>query len=154
PYRASQELVVVDSNRVERDDTPGYFSWLDFVDMRAQAKSFTQIAGFYNDGATLTGRGAPHQIGGIAATANLLDMLGVAPVMGRSFAPGEDVEGKNHVIILTAEAWKKYTNADPSILGSTLTVDQIPYTVIGILPAGFQLIGGGSPIEYFVPTPR
>src|SRR5262249_25728415 len=65
-----------------------------------------------------------------------------------------DVEGKNHVIILTAEAWKKYTNADPSILGSTLTVDQIPYTVIGILPAGFQLIGGGSPIEYFAPTPR
>src|SRR5215813_11791492 len=54
PYRASQELVVLDSNRVERDDTPGFFSWLDFLDMRAQAKSFTHVAGFYNDGATLT----------------------------------------------------------------------------------------------------
>src|SRR5215468_8675682 len=48
PYPAGQELVVFDSNRVERDDTPGPFSWLDFLDMRNQAKSFSGLVAFFN----------------------------------------------------------------------------------------------------------
>src|SRR5262249_43574184 len=84
-YRAPTELVQLDSNRVERDDSPGYFSWLDFSDMRAEAKSFSHVAAFYNDAAILTGRGTPRQLFGIASTANLFDMLGVAPFIGRGF---------------------------------------------------------------------
>jgi putative ABC transport system permease protein len=152
PYPASDELVLVENMR-NGEEEPGAFSWLDYLDVRAQAKSFGHLVAFHNDTATLTGRGAPRQLGGVASTANLFDMLGVAPFMGRGFAAGEDEDGKNHVIVLTSEAWKKYLGADPNVLGSTLTIDQAPYTVIGVMPAGFQVSGAGTPLEYFVPMP-
>src|SRR5262249_61329991 len=83
-----------------------------------------------------------------------VDVLGVHPRVGRSFATGEDVDGKNHVAILSHDAWKKRLGGDPAAVGTTITLDDTPYTVVGVLPPDFRFLEGNQANEVFVPTPR
>ena len=89
--------------------------------------------------ANLTGREEGNgRLGGARVSANLFSLLQVQPILGRSFVEGEDELGRNHVVILSAESWQRRFGGDRSIIGRKLTLDQEPYTVIGVLPTGFH----------------
>jgi putative ABC transport system permease protein len=110
-----------------------------FATIRDDSRSYQQIAA-YQEGAglTLTGLGEPERIDGASGTATLFLVLGVAPVLGRNFAPSEEQPGADHVVILSNDFWQQHFGADPHVVGRTVTLDGISRTVIGVMPAEFH----------------
>src|SRR3984893_4809211 len=86
----------------------------------------------------LTGRGEAEEIQGVRTSANLFDVLGVRPVTGRNFLPEEDNPGRDHVVILTDSFWRSRFDREAALVGRTITLDGIPYEVVGILPPSFH----------------
>src|SRR5262249_36381915 len=75
---------------------------------------------------------------GLRVSADVLPTLGVPPAMGRFFSPEEDQPGHNHVIILSDDVWRRRFGADPDIIGKSVRANQENYTVVGVMPAGFN----------------
>lgn len=86
----------------------------------------------------LTGRGLPRQVSAAHVSANLFPLLGAVPQLGRSFLPAEEKPGRDHEVVLTDQLWRQVFNADPQVLGSTVILDDTPYTIVGVLPGDFR----------------
>ena len=71
-------------------------------------------------------------------TANFFDVAGVQPARGRAFQPGEDQPGQNHEVILSDALWRTRFAGDPNVVGRTIRLDDVPYTVTGVMPASFN----------------
>jgi len=76
-----------------------------------------------------------------AVSANYFNVLGVNPELGRTFLPGEDQPGQNHVVILSHQLWQNRFNSDPSIVGNIVRINREDCTVIGVMPASFRMTG-------------
>jgi putative ABC transport system permease protein len=114
----------------------------DYADWREQNVSFSEMGGYVRitQGFNLTGEGEPQRVLTSYATASLFPMLGVRVVAGRWFVPEEDRAGGAPVVILGHRLWQSRFGGDPGVLGRSITLDNQRYTVVGILPAGFQLL--------------
>ena len=110
-----------------------------FMEWRRTSSSFAHLSLLKPGTMNLTGREEPEILRAVAASANLFETLGVQPALGRSFLPEEEDEGRHRVVILSDRCWRRRFHADPSILGTTLTLDQEVYTIIGVLPPDFRL---------------
>jgi putative ABC transport system permease protein len=132
-----------------------------YLGWRNQAKSLAGI-GLVEDGVTLnlTSGGEPELLSADAVTANLFDVLGVTPLLGRNFSPDADQSGHNHEVILTNALWQGRFHGDPNIIGQAIALDGSPHTVVGVLPSalhfpqGYQLMpmGSANEPELFVPA--
>jgi putative ABC transport system permease protein len=111
-------------------------SALNFQDWRKQAQSFTAMAAQTGKSATLSGAGEPRQLRLSLVSAPFFDILGVRPALGRTFAPGEDELGKDHVLVLSQRIWRSQFGGDPAIVGRDVLLDGEPHTVVGVLPGG------------------
>lgn len=127
----------------------------DYVDYRNQSQTMQPVAAFTLGSFNLTGRGAPERINGARVTANLFPTLGIAPILGRTFSVEEDQPGRDREIVLSYAAWQRRFGSDPNVLGSAVVLDQVPCTVIGIMPRGFdfppQGFGPPDPSEFWRP---
>ena len=110
----------------------------EYLDYRDRNRVFSGIAGYKNDTANLTGSGRPERIHITEATANLFSVLGVQPIIGRTYTAEEDRPGAGKVAVLSYGLWKRRYGADRNILGHAVDLDGQPYTVIGVMPASFQ----------------
>jgi predicted permease len=149
PYRDAARLVWV-SNEMPVQHTSvvlesDYFAW------RKSNHVFEDVAA-YDPGAvfTLTGAREPEHIQAGNATYNFLDVLGVAPRLGRGFRSEEDRAGAAHVVLLTDSLWRRSFSGDAGILGGPISLDGEPYTVIGVLPPGFEFLDNDK-IDAVVP---
>ncbi len=131
---------------------PGFRIW------QKECHSFDSIAVAVGAGADMTGAGDAVEIHGVRASANILDVLGVRPALGRDFLPEEDETGRGRVIILTDAFWRSHFHADPTVVGRTITLDGAPYQVVGVLGAAFhfppqlgQLTSFGERLDFFEP---
>ncbi len=115
-----------------------------FVDWRQQAQSFSAVAAIASSSLVLTGRGEPARVPAGAVSWNFFSLLGVNPILGRSFLEEEDLPGRNRVAILSYAAWVDRFGGRPEIVGSTLTFNDAPYTVVGVLPGDFEFATKGS----------
>ncbi|HEV2423859.1 MAG TPA: ABC transporter permease [Terriglobia bacterium] len=110
----------------------------DFLDWRAEATSFSAItasSSFEDDAhVTLSGGSEPERVPGGEVSANYFEVLGVSPLLGRAFLPGEDRAGHDRVMVLRADLWKRSFGGDPRVLGRTVKVNGEAYTVIGVMP--------------------
>lgn len=111
-------------------------STLNFLDWKNQNTVFTAMAGETGGSATLTGVDAPVQLRGSRVSAGYFDIFGIKPLLGRTFAPNEDQPGKEHVVVLSNRIWQSRFGSDRGVIGRTIHLDNVPYTVIGVLPAG------------------
>ena len=118
----------------------------DFVDFREKTSSFEDLALAEGGTGTVTGFGEPRQVPGARVSNNFLRVLGVKPVLGRDFLPTEGFNQR--VVILSYEHWNSFFGKDPRIVGSKVTADGIPYTIIGVLPPAFW---SPVPAGVFVP---
>ena len=109
-----------------------------FLDWRAQQSAFEQIGAAQAWGPTLTGRERPEQVGALQVTSDLFSVLGVSPALGRTFLPGEDQPGAGKVVVLSHHLWQRRFGGDPALVGQTITLNGDGYTVVGVMPAGFQ----------------
>jgi len=98
----------------------------------------------FGDHLLLTGSGSPRQVTGYTVSASLFPTLGVAPVLGRAFADGDESRGDQDVALLGYRLWKTAYGGDPSLIGRTITVDGSPVQVVGIMPAGFSFPAGSD----------
>ena len=112
-----------------------------FLEFRERAASFERLSAIHTGSSALTGAGEPEQLDTARVSANLFDTLGVRPSLGRGFLPHEDQQRGHRVAVITDSLWRRRFNADASILGRTIRLDQNPYTVIGVLPAWFRFPG-------------
>jgi putative ABC transport system permease protein len=87
----------------------------------------------------LTGGDQPERLAAAAVTANVFGVLGVKPLLGRALTPAEEVEGRDRVVVIGQALWRRRFAADPRVLGRTVQVDGLPYTVVGVMPGGFRL---------------
>ncbi len=109
-----------------------------FLDWRAQTRSFERIGAAEYWTPSLTGAGLPEKVMGLHISSDILPMMGVRPLLGRVFRPEEDHEGNNHVAVLRYDFWQNRFGGDPAVVGRTLRLDGETYTVIGVMPAGFR----------------
>jgi len=128
-------------------------SLLNYRDFRDSDEVFSGLAAFTQTGVTLTGRGDPKPTGAMLVSANYFDVLGVKPVMGRTFLPDEDrKDGGNAVTILSYSLWGQWFGADPAAIGRTVEFNSIPYTVVGVAPPNFKgTFTVGSPDLAWIP---
>ena len=140
PYRQPDRLVEIWNTY--QSFPPAGLSPGDYADWRREAKSFSEMGAYaeISSGFNLTGDAEPQRIQAGYASASLFPLLGIAPVAGRSFTPEEDRAGNAPVVMLSHRLWQSRFGGDSHIVGHTVTLDDHRYTVIGVLPAGFDLV--------------
>ena len=112
------------------------------------AQSFSGIGAHLRspENMTLAGNGHPEASKGARVSANFLDVLGIQPLVGRSFRPEEEKPGAPAVAMISAALWKRRFSGDAQVSGKTATIDATPYTIIGVLPDGFAFPFSGADI--------
>ncbi len=132
-----------------------------FEELRT-GKSFSEVGAFAvaMENVTLSGGAEPEVLKEARVSFNFLHILGLQPVVGRSFLAGEDVPGGASVAMISTHLWKQRFGGDPSIAGKTAMLAATPYTIVGVLPAGFQFPFSGAdvwvtrPVEMVPPKSR
>ena len=137
PYDRSDRLAMIWGHRTQ--EPLASLSVAEYWDLTEQGRSFAAVGAYVDGTATLTGGGVPERLRAGYMTGNTLAVLGVAPVLGRSFVPEEDRPNGPHAVLLSDALWRRRFGADPSIVGRVLMLDDAAATVIGVMPAGFQL---------------
>ena len=139
PYRDAGRLVTVWEDASELgfpQDTPAPGN---FAEWKARNEVFEDMAAIaYGDGFNLTGDGRPEEISGRNVTANLFAVLGTAPAIGRDFRKEDDVPGAPGVAILSHGLWVRRFGGDAGIAGKEIWLNNRKFTVIGVMPRGFQ----------------
>ncbi|MEK6285157.1 MAG: ABC transporter permease [Acidobacteriota bacterium] len=156
PYKDPEQLMMVWSKRPLLQAQVGSAEFPvsagDFIDWRDQNQVFEQIAAFHTQPFNITGAGEPEFLGGVRASASLFSLLGVEPKLGRTFTVDEDQPGAGQVVLISHGLWQRRFGSDPNIVGQKLTLNDQPYTVVGVLPAGFQFPRKGEmPAGYQFP---
>jgi putative ABC transport system permease protein len=131
-----------------------------YLDWKRANQSFEDMAAyfaFFDYGSyTMIGEGEPETLTGVGVSQNLLGFLGVQPVMGRNFTPGECADAAPQAVILTHGYWQRRFGADPNIAGRRVTLNNGPATIVGVLPADFDFSAvfvPGSRVDMLVPFP-
>lgn len=140
PYPAPEELAVVWSDVTRRGGPADeWLSYANFTDVRDLTPGIAQGALWAGFQPTLTGRGEPTAVPGAVVTHGMLgSVLRIEPVLGRGFAVEEDLPGGPNVVIVSDRFWRDVMGGQPSAIGETLLLNDVPYETIGVLPAGFR----------------
>ena len=110
-----------------------------YLEERAQLKAFAAMAGYSTlDRINLEGPAGAVSLPAVKTTDNFFDVFRVAPFMGRTFLPGEDIPGKDMVAVLSYEAWQTQFGGRKDVVGSGVRLDGNLYTIVGVMPAGFR----------------
>src|SRR5437660_10303363 len=133
PYKNPEQLVMVWENATHLGFPKNTPSPANFLDWRQQTTVFESMAAFAERSFNLTGLGEPERLDGRRVSANLFDLLGVRPILGRTFVPQEDQPGTK-VVLLNESLWKRRFGGDPSVIGRAITLNSESYTVVGVLP--------------------
>jgi putative ABC transport system permease protein len=140
PYFQPDRLITLGEGRLKDDNIADSqnTSYPDFADWQKMAKSFQPLAAYGFDAFTLGGNGEPKAVFATQVTPNFFATLGVKPLLGRAFLDGEDAGDGPHVAMLTYAAWQSDFGGDTDVLGRTITLNNKPATIVGVLPRDFQ----------------
>ncbi len=144
PYQDPDRLVAVYTRNQPRDIRGSNVGWIEYEAWRDEAKTLDQLGlwtwnsvAFSGSAVAVSGSADAERIDGALVTANLFPLLGVSPVIGRNFSVEEAVDGKNRVLILGYDLWRRRFAGNRDILDQSVTVDGTPYVVVGVMPRGF-----------------
>jgi putative ABC transport system permease protein len=154
PYPNADRLVAVYSENVARGYHGVNISWPDYVSWRDGTRTFSSLGMWTWTSATLSdATNEAERVDGAWVTANLFPTLGVHPLIGRNFAAEEDTEGRHHVTLLSHRLWQRRFASDSTIVGKSTTIDGRAYTVVGVMPPGFNFPERGDVWFPFAVTP-
>jgi putative ABC transport system permease protein len=137
PYPDADRLVYLWSEAPAQNIRERASTYGNVTDWREQNKSFEDVAVFDPTVVTLTGAAEPEQVMSVRASANYFPLLGVAPMLGRTFTDDEEQQ-KVRVVVLSHGLWQRRFGASPDILGQTLEIDGVSSQVIGVMPEHFR----------------
>jgi predicted permease len=150
PYPHPEQLVAMHESKP--NFPTGSIPFLNFKDWKKNNRTFSGMSLSRGNGFNLTGRGESERLQGRLVSTDFFSVLGINPVLGRDFAPGEDEIGAPPQVIITTRFWRRKLGASPDAIGSALTLDGRDYTVIGIVPATFDLLTGSlRPADLYLP---
>ncbi len=121
-----------------------------FGDWKTQVKSFESMAAFRQVDFTHSGTGDPRNVRGVRATTDLFRVLASDAMLGRTFVPEESVVGADRVVVLSHGFWTRVLGGDRSLIGKTIQLDAVPFTVVGVMPPQFEF-PTGSNVEVWTP---
>ncbi len=137
PYDHPETIVIPQTYSPQGYTQPA--SYPEYLDWRNQSHSFSAFASVSTFGRiNLEGPSGPVSLRSTQGSDNLFDVFGINPILGRTFSPGEDQPGKNNVVVLSYEVWQQNFGGAKDVIGRVVRLDGLPYTVIGVMPAGFR----------------
>lgn len=148
PYPRASQLVALYEKNAGMSKAP--ISYLNFLDWQRQSRKFASMAIYRHEDYDLTGSGRAMRVNGLMVSAAFLTTLGVHPARGRDFNAGNDRLGAPPVVLLSDGFWHRRYGGDPDVMGKSLLLDGIDYTVAGVLPPGFSFYGVDR--DVFVPV--
>src|SRR5271154_2910553 len=140
PYPKPNELVTVHASKPNFDT--GSVSYPNFRDWQRDNQTLAALAIHRIYSFVLTGTGEAESIPSQFVSSDFFPMLGVKPALGRLFAPGEDEIGRSPVVLISSGFWARKFGSKPDVVGKALTLDGRNFTIVGVLPAGFDLTVG------------
>jgi predicted permease len=150
PYPQPEQLVTLHESKPNFE--AGSISFPNFQDWRKENTTFSMMGISRGYSFSLTGAGDPEQVRSELVSTDFLPMLGVKPVIGRLFEEGEDDFGASPIVIISAAFWNRKFSSDREVIGKVLTLDGRAYTVVGVVPANFNLqVGNFRASELYVP---
>ncbi len=159
PFPQPEQLAAVGSidTRGALTAEPGLnsMSYPDFFDLRAQNKSFANLALYRNQSLTLTSEGAAESLRTEKVSGDFFDVLGIHPVLGRTFQRAEEKAGggpNGYTAVLSHAFWQERFKGDNAVLGKAIVLDGRPYTVVGVMPANFRFPIDSDAVDLYVTT--
>ncbi len=150
PYPHPEQLVWLAESKP--NFATGSISFPNFQDWQKNNQTFTSMGLSRGYTYNLTGLGEAEQLRARLISSDFFTVLGVQPAMGRSFVAGEDAIGAAPIAMISGGLWKRKFGSSPDVLGKSLTLDGKAYTIVGVLPASFELsLGGFHDIDVYVP---
>jgi predicted permease len=140
PYPQPEQLVTL--NQSHPNFETGAIPYPNFLDWQKENRTFSAMAVWRGIAFSLIGTGEAERVDGRYVSADFFSVLGVKPQLGRDFAPGEDERGRSPIVLISAGLWQRKFSAAPDALGKSLTLDDKSYTIVGVLPASFNLFPG------------
>lgn len=156
PFPAAEQLVAFGMTNTREKATQtdlGSLSYPDFFDFRERNRSLASMALFRDRAFAITSEEGATSRRGVKASAEFFDVLGVMPIMGRNFSRADENAGGGpggFKVILGYDFWQKHFGGDGNVLGHTIELDRRQYTVIGVMPAGFQFPIQAEPLDFYV----
>lgn len=148
PYPQPERLVTVSEVEIKHPDSVWGAAYPSFRNWQARSASFESFAAILFDERILREGPEPVRLTGKAVTYEFFHVLAVQPMAGRVFTASEDKVGAPPVVVLSHHLWSQRFNSDPALIGRSITLGQSPFTVLGIMPAGFDY---PPQTEYWVP---
>jgi putative ABC transport system permease protein len=149
PYQQPESLVMLWEKREAEGVMKNSVSAADYLDWSRLARSFTAMAAHNEVTADLTGEGDPEKLPVGAVSAPFFDVFGLRPLLGRTFQEGEDLVGRNRVVVLGHGIWQRRFGGDAAVVGRSIMLNGIPYQVVGVMPPALA-VPNGEP-EMFIP---
>ena len=138
PYKNPDRIVMVwmDNHKLGVDQD--WHSYPNYSDYRDQSSTFEDVAAFNDRSFNLTGTGDPVRVVGAWTTANLFQVLGVDPILGRAFSGEEETPGKDLVAVLSYGLWQRRFGSDPNVIGQPISLNGVDRTIVGVMPPTFR----------------
>jgi putative ABC transport system permease protein len=153
PFREAERLLVIWEKNPAQNRYKLFVAPVNFLEWQKRSHAVEQMAAFHVVHINLTGgpngQIDPEELKVERVSATLLPLLGVQPVLGRGFLPEEDAPGHTNVALLSHSLWQRRFGGDPAIAGKTIRLRDQPYTVAGVLPAGFSVMETG--VDVLIP---
>ena len=137
PLPDPDQLVTLAQSKPNFD--AGAIPYPNFRDMQKENRTFSAMAISRGFGFSLLGSGEPERVSARLTSADLFSVLGVQPVLGRTFLPGEDEPGAPPLVVISADLWQRKFSSAQDVVGKGLTLDDKSYTVVGVLPANLPI---------------
>jgi putative ABC transport system permease protein len=138
PYAEPDRVVLLWGDSPAQDNHRNQVSSTDVDDWRRQNQVFEDVSTFGDWSATFTGAGDPERVPGTQVGEGFFRVMRGTPMLGRTFLPEEQEDGKDYVIVLGHGLWQRRFGGDPSVVGRTVSLGGRPYTVVGVMPAEFR----------------
>ncbi|MES2220350.1 MAG: ABC transporter permease, partial [Acidobacteriota bacterium] len=144
PYAHSSRLVFI--GPPTEKPSFGSTSWLNYRDIRAQSKLLQDVAGYSPDASVIQTKEISQRVAAPRVTTNLFSMLGVHPLLGRTFSNAEGQTGDADVVLLSEDLWRRSFHADPAIVGRSVRIGGKPHTIVGVMPGAFRFPESVGPL--------
>ena len=151
PYRDANRIVSITTGAASLGNVQHTTSWLNYLDIREQARQFQSIAAYTIDFAVLRTSQTSQATVAVKATAGMFDVLSIAPALGRRFLESDNQPGAPKVVMLSSGFWHEHFASDPQVVGQQARIGDVPYTIIGVLPADFHFAGNDASTGVWIP---
>jgi len=160
PYPDPDRLIMISSAQQTRTGVKTFTTWspVSYDAIRQSVTTLDHLAAYTSNDAQLTGRGEALQVAALDVSPNFFTMLGVTPARGRAFLTGASAPDDDRAAIVSDRLWRTWLDADPAMVGQSISVDGVPRTIVGVLPPDFSFrpvvprLGALAETEIYLPN--